>query len=190
MSSVTMNVNDPETIQQRVEHTISEHKNWYIFQSIVFMIAGILAIFLPSVTAVGFELLIGALLLVSGGVQMIASFRSRVHWWALISGAASVAVGLLMLFNPMAGTIALATVLAIFLAIEGVTEVFLAFQFKPAKNWGWLLFSGAITLLLSVLLFAGWPGATVFFLGIIIGINLLLYGIALFALTRQVKRAS
>lgn len=47
--------------------------------------------------------------------------------------------------------------------------------------------SGLVSLVLAGLLFAGWPGATVMFLGIIIGINLLFYGISLLALTASIK---
>ena len=158
-----------------------------MLQGVVFILAGILAMILPSATAVGFELLIGALLLISGLVQVFASIRSKTHWWALLSSIASIIVGGLMLFNPAAGTLALATILAIFLAIEGVTELLLSLQFRPARNWGWLLLSGLVSSGLAVLLFAGWPGATIVFLGIIIGINFLLYGISLLAMTAWVE---
>lgn len=175
-------------MRNRIEASIAEHRGWYVFQGIVFILAGALAIFLPNATALGFNILIGALLIVSGLVQGFASLRSGMHWWSLISALASLIIGGLMLFYPMTGMIALATVLAVFLTIEGVTELMLAFQFKPARNWGWMLFSGIISLLLAVLLFAGWPGVTVMFLGIIIGVNLLLYGISLLALTASVQR--
>lgn len=87
-----------------------------------------------------------------------------------------------MLLHPMAGTVALATLLAVFFAVEGVAEVFLSLEFRPARNWGWLLASGIVSLVLAVILFAGWPQTTVFFLGIMIGINLLFYGAAVLAL--------
>lgn len=184
-------VNDPTNplteVSVEITQRISEHKGWYIFQGIVFVIAGILAIILPSVTAIGFGILIGVLLLVSGFIQAIASLSSKSHWWTLVSALLSLVVGTLMVFNPVAGTVALATILAIFLVLEGITELFLAFQFKPVKNWGWLLLSGLISLLLAFIVFAGWPGASLVVLGIIIGINLLLYGMALLAITKAAK---
>jgi len=186
MTIATLEAQRLSDIRNRIESNIAEHRGWYMFQGTVFILAGILAMTLPSVTALGFELLIGALLLISGLIQVFASFRSKTHWWALLSGIASVVVGGLMLFNPAAGTLALATILAIFLAIEGITEILLSLQFRPARNWVWLLLSGLVSLGLGVLLFAGWPGATVVFLGIIIGINFLLYGVSLLAMTAWV----
>lgn len=173
---------DIEQFRKRLEAGIREHRGWYMFQGAVFVLAGMLAVILPNATAIGFELLIGALLLVSGAVQGVASLRSSMHWWSLLSALLSIVVGLLLLFNPMAGTIALATVLAVFLSIEGIVEIFLSLQYRPMRNWGWLLASGMVSLLLAALLFAGWPEITVLFMGIIIGINLIIYGAALLAL--------
>lgn len=187
MTTTTLETQRLSDMRRRIESAIAEHRGWYMFQGVIFVLAGILAMILPSATAVGFELLIGALLLMSGLIQGVASLRSKTHWWALLSSIASIIVGGLMLFNPTAGTLALATVLAIFLAIEGITELLLSLQFRPARNWGWLLLSGLVSLGLAVLLFAGWPSATVAFLGIIIGINFLLYGVSLLAMTAQVE---
>ena len=169
-----------------IKNHISEHKKWYSFQAVIFILAGISAMVLPSATALGFGLVIGVVLIVSGAAQAIASFSSKAHWWSLFSALLSLIVGSLMIFNPVAGTVAIATLLAVFLAIEGIAELFLSFQFRSVKNWGWLLFSGVISLFLAFLIFSGWPGASLVFLGVIIGINLLLYGVSLIALTKSV----
>lgn len=188
MTSITLETQRLSDARHRIESAIAEHRGWYMFQAVVFILAGILAMILPSATAVGFELLIGALLVASGLTQCIASLRSKTHWWSLLSSVVSLLVGGFMLFNPTAGTLALATILAVFLAIEAVIELLLSLSFRPARNWGWLLLSGLVSLGLAILLFAGWPGATVVFLGIIIGINFLLYGISLLALTVRVEK--
>lgn len=183
----------PENKQQladigtRITQQIAEHRSWYIFQGIAFVVAGILAIILPNMTAIGFGLLIGALLFASGFIQAIAGFSAKSHWWTLISAVLSLVVGGWMIFNPVAGSVALATLLAIFLLLEGITELFLAYQLRPVANWAWLLISGIVSLLLAVIVFAGWPGASLVLLGVIIGINLLFYGIALLAITNAAK---
>lgn len=176
-------------MREVIEGKITRYRGWYIVQALIFIMAGILAIVLPAATAVGFEFLIGALFLISGTVQIFASFRSKVHWWSLLSGLLSVVAGGIMLANPAMGTLALATVLAVFLTVEGVFELLLAFQFRPARNWIWLLTSGLVSLVLALLLFAGWPETTIVYLGIIIGVNFLLYGVSLLAMTIWVKRA-
>lgn len=187
METATLETQRLSDLQRSIESNIAQHRSWYMLQGGVFILAGMLAIVLPSATAIGIELLIGALLLVSGIVQAFASFRSRVHWWSLLSSLASIVVGGLMLANPATGTLALATIVAIFLAIEGVAELFLSFQFRPARNWLWLTFSGLTSLALAALLFVGWPAATIVVLGIIIGVNFLLYGTSIIAVAASVN---
>ena len=43
-------------------------------------------------------------------------------------------------------------------------------------NWGWAGFDGAVTLLLGILLWAEWPWSGFWFLGIAVGISLVLRG--------------
>jgi uncharacterized membrane protein HdeD (DUF308 family) len=187
METATLETQRLSDLQQSIESNIAEHRSWYMLQGGVFILAGLLAVILPSATAIGIELLIGALLLVSGIVQAFASFRCRVHWWSLLSSLASVVVGGLMLSSPSTGTLALATIVAIFLAIEGVAELLLSFQFRPARNWVWLMLSGLTSVVLATLLFVGWPAETIVFLGIIIGVNFLLYGASIIAVATSVN---
>lgn len=187
MDPATENKEQLTDISARMNKQISEHRSWYIFQGTAFVIAGVLAIILPNVTAIGFSVLIGAVLFASGFIQAIAAFTAKSHWWAIISAVLSLSVGGWMIFNPVAGSVALATILAIFLLLEGIAELFLAYQLRPVINWGWLLISGIVSLLLGFIVFAGWPGASLVLLGIIIGINLLFYGTALLAITIAAK---
>ena len=78
--------------------------------------------------------------------------------------------------------LAFVTVLALFMTIEGILELMLAFQFRPVRNWGWMLFSGSFTLLLAVMLWIGFPVFDVLYLGWVIALNLIFYGISLLML--------
>jgi uncharacterized membrane protein HdeD (DUF308 family) len=169
-------------IKIRMEDKIADNRGWHIFQSIVFIIAGILAFILPVATVTGLEILIGILLITSGFIQAFASFMAPIYWWVLFSALLSITIGGIMLYMPLLGVIALATLVTIFLFLEAIFELFLAYQFRSIKRWWWLLIAGGVTLLLAFFLLAGWPNVPVLFLGIMIGINFLLYGIGIFAL--------
>lgn len=183
MASAIIGARLLSNLHERMEEKIAEHKGWYFLQAIACFFAGVLAIGLPTFTALSFETLIGALLAISGAVKGVSSIKSHIHWWSFLSAALMVIVGALMLWQPIPGVIALATLVALFLLTEGLTEICLALEFESARNWGWLLVSGIISVLLSVLLFFGWPGMTVMFLGVLIGVNLMLYGISLLAVS-------
>lgn len=170
-------------LHECLDEKIAEHKTWYFLQAAACVVAGALAIGLPTLTALSFEMLTGALLLTSGAIKGISSIKSHIHWWSFMSALLMVSVGALMLLQPAPGLIALATLVAVFLLAEGFTEIFLALEFESARNWGWLLVSGLVSVLLSALLFFGWPGMTAMFLGVMIGVNLMLYGISLLAVS-------
>ena len=155
---------DVDVLRKRFEQELRNHKGKYIFQGTVFMILGILAAALPAATALSVELLIGVVLLLSGIFQLILTLKSKMHWWSILSAVLSISVGIVMLWKPMAGLLAVVTLLAIFMTLEGLFQLFLAFEFRPLRNWGWMFFSGLVTLLLAVVLWLGFPPLQYFIL--------------------------
>jgi len=178
---------DLEAISARVEQELRTHKGKYILQGMAFIIFGVLAGALPVATALSTELLVGVVLLLSGIFQLVLTLRSKMHWWSLLSSLLSISIGMLMVWKPLAGLLAVVTVMAIFMTIEGIFELLLAFEFRPVRNWNWMLFSGFITLLLAAILWIGFPAFDVLYLGWVIAINLILYGISLLMLVWKVS---
>ena len=123
--------NRSETIAQELK----THKAKYIFHGIIFIILGVLAGSLPVATALSAELLIGVVLLISGIFQMALTLKSRIHWWSLLSACLSMLIGIIMIWRPLAGLMAVVTLLAIFMTIEGIFELFLgSFDFQVGKK--------------------------------------------------------
>lgn len=182
-TAMTVNMGDLGT---RLEEEIRQHKGKYIFQGIIFLIGGVLAAAIPGATALNAELLLGAILLLTGLFQLVLTIRSRMHWWSMLSAVLSVAIGTIILWKPLPVLLAFVTLLAIFMTLEGIFEIFLAFQFRPLQNWGWMMFAGSITLLLAALLWIGFPAFDILYLGWVIAANLLLYGISLLMLVWRV----
>jgi uncharacterized membrane protein HdeD (DUF308 family) len=165
-----------------VEHELHAHKGKYIFQGIVFVVAGILAAVFPAATALNVEMIVGAILLMTGVFQLVLTLRSKLRGWSLLSACLSMAIGMIMLWHPQPILMAFVTLLAIFMSIEGALELLLAFQFRPSRNWSWMFFSGIVTLVLAVILWIGFPVFDVMYLGWAIAINLVLYGLSLLML--------
>lgn len=166
----------------RIKQELREHKGKYIFQAMIFIIAGVLAAAFPATTALNVELIIGAILLLTGIFQFVLTLKSKMHWWSLLSACLSIAIGVIMLWKPLPVLLAFVTLLAIFMTMEGILELLLAFQFRPMRNWGWMLFSGVVTLVMAVILWVGFPIVDVLYLGWMIAINLIFYGLSLLML--------
>ena len=54
-----------------------------------------------------------------------------------------------------------------------------AFQHKPMRGWGWVLFNGVVSILLGVLITYQWPLSGTWAVGILVGVDLLIGGFGL-----------
>jgi uncharacterized membrane protein HdeD (DUF308 family) len=151
---------------------------WFLMLGIVMLILGTVAFFIAPAATIGTVLVLGWLLVVSGVVEAIQAFRMR-KWGGIflhaVSGILGILIGLLIVTHPVAGALAWTLLFASFFTVIGIFRLVAAFRLK-FPNWGWAGFDGAVTLLLGILLWAEWPWSGFWFLGIAVGISLVLRG--------------
>jgi uncharacterized membrane protein HdeD (DUF308 family) len=80
-------------------------------------------------------------------------------------------------------------VLAALFVIEGVLNVVLFFKMRPLHGSAWLLIDGLVTLGLGGLIYAQWPSSSVWAIGILVGVSLMISGATRIAMTLAVRRA-
>jgi uncharacterized membrane protein HdeD (DUF308 family) len=73
--------------------------------------------------------------------------------------------------------------------VEGFSKLIFALTIRPFPNWGWVLASGLIGILLSVYLLASFPVTAVWLLGVLLGIQLISEGAAVGYLAWQVRQS-
>ncbi len=172
---------------------LRKHKGFLLFEGILFMIFGILAIIIPAAATLTIELVIGWLILFSGILQFIMSFRKGKPLGialSLLSSILSVVVGILLLRFPLTGVLTLTVLLAVFFIIEGVLEIALGLHFKEVKNWFWFLVSGITAIFIAVIIWSGWPGTAAWALGLLVGINLIFFGASLISISAALPKSS
>jgi uncharacterized membrane protein HdeD (DUF308 family) len=86
------------------------------------------------------------------------------------------------LARPAQGLAALTLLLAAYLALDGIVELILAWRLRPVEGWRWILFSGALSLLLAALLWVEFPFSGTWAIGILVGVRLLFSGFSLVGL--------
>lgn len=185
MAHIVVTWND---IPEPLQNDIQRHRKWYVFQGALFVIVGVLAIILPITTALAGGIVLGALLLVGGIAKAVTSIGRHASGWSWASALLAIVTGGLMLWSPWAGLLALSALVAVFLVLDGITEIFVAFRFKPLFDWGWLLASGVISLILGIGAFVFFPLGGMLYVGIAIGASLLFYGVALLVVARELGR--
>ena len=151
-----------------------------ILLSILLIIFGFLAITLPTATSIGFTLLIGWLVLFGGLVQFIHAFQSKGIGhivWKLLVAVFYLAAGAYLIARPALGLASLTLALAIFFVAEGVVDVAAYFSTRKSVGSAWMLLDGIVTLVLGLMIWNRWPGTSLWVIGTLVGINMLMTGI-------------
>jgi len=173
--------------------TASPNASYLMWTGVALMIFGAIAIATPAVMGAAVVMVIGAILLISGGVQLVHGLREES--WAskflgIILGVITAICGLAVLAHPLFGLTILTLVLAIFFVVEGIWKLIVSFSFRPAPGWLAMLFSGILGFLLGFLIWKQWPLSGMWAVGILIGVDLLVTGCSMLALAMTIKRVT
>ena len=176
------------TTKKRIDMTVaarpfeaSGSMGWSVVISILMIVAGILAIIVPPAAGIAVNIFVAWMLIFSAGSHFVYEWHNRKTsgiWWEILIGVIYAAVGVFLLLHPLVGLLSLTLALAIYLFIEAILEIFLAFQLRPLRGTGWLLFDGVVTFILGVLIFSTWPWSTEWAIGTLIGVSMLFSGIS------------
>ena len=181
-----------EVFREAMRDTVKRYSLWYLIQGVLLIAAGVLAIIYPVISSAAVIVLLGWLLIISGVVQGLSLIGARhvPHFWLqLISVILAVLIGFLFLRDPAQGLVTIALLLIVFFMIEGISKVVFALTIRPFPNWGWVLASGLVGILLSLILWANLPVTALWLVGVLLGINLISVGAAIAYLAWQVRRA-
>jgi uncharacterized membrane protein HdeD (DUF308 family) len=193
MANTSMSIESAaQVIREAMREKIKQHSFWYIVQSGLMILAGILALVFPVISSVAIVLFLGWLLIFSGILQAISLIDARhvPHFWLqLVSVVLSVLVGVLFLRNPGAGLLTLTLLLIVFFMVEGISKVIFSLTIRPFPNWGWVLASGVISILLAFYLWANTPVTAIWLLGVLLGIELICEGAALGRMAWHARRS-
>ena len=164
---------------------------WIVALGVVYVIAGFVALGSVMMATVASVLVVGAMMIVAGVAEVFGAFQMK-SWgkfliWALL-GVLYVIAGFLTWDNPVFAAVLLTLFLGASLIASGAVRLFLAFSMKRESPWVWVALSGAITLLLGLLIVARWPVNSVYILGLFLGIDLIMAGTGWMSLGFSLKQ--
>ena len=161
--------------------------------SILLIMFGVLAILLPIATSLGVVLVVAWLLMISGVVQFVHAFRCvgvGHTLWKLAVAVIYFLAGLYFRLNLGQGLAALTLVLAMFLVAEGLVDIVGYFRTRKSGVSGWLLLDGVISLILGAMIWNHWPSGSLWVVGTLVGINMMMTGTTRLMLTMAIRRAT
>ena len=189
MSSIE---SEMEQSRRRVLSAIRRHWVLFLIEGIALAVFGAIAVVLPGIAALTVTILLGWLFLFSGILGLVTTIWMRQlpgFWWSLLSALLAIITGIALLAWPFGGVLSLTLVLAVFFVIEGVASIMYALDHRRefSGRWGWMLASGVIDLVLAMLILVGFPGTASWAIGLLVGINMLMGGVALMAMALHAR---
>ena len=163
---------------------------WFLRIGILLMVLGATCI-VKAQTATTFSILVlGWILMISGVFWLINSFlaiASPIFFLFLLSALIRGGIGYLLIRHPNAGAEGVTMLLAVLFIVGGLFRTAGASVIK-FPWWGWTVLSGIVAVVLGVYLLANWPVASTFFVGVVIGVDLIFDGGALTAFGSAIHR--
>jgi uncharacterized membrane protein HdeD (DUF308 family) len=170
---------------------IPHQPGWFLFLGIAYILGGMLAIALPLVVTLATVFVFGVMMMIAGGVALIHSFWT--HRWdgfaiQLLAGILAAVMGFLLIMDAEMGAVVITLILGSYFLVSGGFRLVFALTHTRLHHRGALIFSGAITLLLGILIMIHWPSSAMWVIGTFIGIDLLFYGFSLISLASAIKK--
>lgn len=163
---------------------------FFLVSGIVLVLGGIFALILPFAASLTAALIVGWTFVLVGVLHIVAAFRETEHSvWNGLFGALSLLLGLSFVFNPLGGLLSLTALLGVLFAGSGVLQLWLAWVRRAQDNVVWLALSGAVSLLLAVLIFSNFFAAAATVPGILLAIELLTTGIGMITMREKLANA-
>jgi uncharacterized membrane protein HdeD (DUF308 family) len=143
------------------------------------VLLGIFLLFHPFAAVRTLALLLGLALVISGIMEIALGWESGKRVSALVLGAILVVGGLLAAFWPEVTVWTLALLTGVSLLLHGIGRIAVAVMARSeVPGWGWLALAGALNVVAGVVALV-WPEATVVVLALILGLQVLIFGVCL-----------
>ncbi|HEV2713959.1 MAG TPA: HdeD family acid-resistance protein [Terriglobales bacterium] len=164
---------------------------WIIALGVVYVIAGAIALGSVVFATVATVFVVGVMMLIAGIAEVINAFQiktwGKFFLWLLL-GALYIIAGFVTFENPLLAAALLTLLLGFSLVASGIMRIVLAFGMKEEMPWIWVAVSGAITLLLGLVILAHWPVSGLYILGIFLGTDLIFAGLGWIGIGLGLKR--
>jgi uncharacterized membrane protein HdeD (DUF308 family) len=164
---------------------------WYLALGIALVVLGAYCIYAETTATIASVVVIGAVLMISGILQLVAAIMARGAGHVillLLVGALDIIVGLILVGHPEFGALIITLFLAALFLFGGIYR-FVAALWLQFPHYGWVAFSGLVSVALGILLWMQWPVSAFWFIGLAVGVNLIFAGVTWSSIALKLKSA-
>jgi uncharacterized membrane protein HdeD (DUF308 family) len=157
---------------------------------VLMIVLGAVAIIVPAIASVATAIFIGWILVIASAFDL-ANAMAVEHGGRkalrIILAAMTFAAGFYLLVAPLDGVFTLTVVLVIWFMATGTARVIVGIAERGAPGWGMTVVSGAISIVLAVLIAEKLPSSADWAIGLIVGVDLLFSGTLLTSLAYRLR---
>jgi uncharacterized membrane protein HdeD (DUF308 family) len=181
------------TVVGMSEEELRRARRWLLVTGILAIVAGVAAIAVPAVASVATAIFIGWVLAIAGaimGAHALSRHTRPRSTLRIVTAALTFLAGLYLLLFPLHGTVTLTFVLLVWFFGIGSLELLAAWAQRGLPGAGMFAFTGILSLLLGILIAADFPSSADWAIGLLVGINLVFWGVRALLLAAALKRAA
>jgi len=169
---------------------IHDSWSWFVVCGVALIILGVVCIIGDMTATYATVVALGWLLVVGAVVALAQSFQTY-NWSGFLlyflTALLRAFVGYVLIRYPLKGEVSLTAVVAALFIVGGAFRAIGAGILR-FPSWGWMVLSGIIAFILGVWVLTDLQTASLFFLGIVIGVDFVFDGAALIALGTALRR--
>lgn len=169
---------------------LSQHWGWVLAFGCLYLGLGLVSFAMPVASSLALAKTIGALLVVSGLIQLTHAIQLRRESGSggrYFQSILSVIAGGLMLRFPDAGLFAITITLAFYFFLGAFAKWTMALAVRPNRGWGWVLTSAIASIILGAYVVASLPWAALWVPGTLLGIDFVFAGLSMIRLSTELR---
>lgn len=163
---------------------------WLLALGVVFVILGAVGLFMVTALTIASVLYFGILCLIGGGFQIIQATKCS-GWRAILPhvliALLYIALGVLIVIDPLLASVSLTMVLAILFIVAGLARLLMAWQMRGAANIAFVAISGLLAVGLGIVILAMLPVSALTVIGLLVAIELIFHGVGYVTLALALK---
>jgi uncharacterized membrane protein HdeD (DUF308 family) len=186
------NAPTPAAAAAEVFGDVRKNWGWLLGLGILAILLGTAGLGRAFAVTIASMVFFGWLILLAGVFELAELFQCKgwksVLWQALIA-VLHILAGVCVLRNPLLASGVFTLLLAASIFAGGVLRIVLALQHRDHGAWVWALIGGVAGVALGGMIASGWPASSLFVIGLLISIELILHGWTMVALALAARSA-
>ena len=160
---------------------VRKHSTAIVLLGVANLLIGFFAIVFSGMTTLLSVTTLGFILVFAGTSEIVFGIKTRKEgnlFFHLAMGAFAIAIGVMLLNNPVGNAIAITMLIGALFMVSGSVRV-VGSLVERFPNWGWVAFSGLVSSVLGVLILNQLPSSALWVIGMLVGFEILTFGMSM-----------